>query len=538
MKLLNLIIKNKDEICLSLLWLFIIIIVNPVGDFPLNDDWCYAKSVKTLMEDGYLKLYNWGEMTLVAHVYWGYFFTSFFSFSFTVLRWSTLLLGGASIIGIYRLCKEMKTSRWIGIICALLCMVNPIFMGLSFSFMTDVPFYCITIWTFYFFIKALHTNDWLFLILAILFCCWAFLIRQIALVFPLAWMFSVLLTQKRTKTIVLKSLIPIFILAILYFGYTYVMKSEGILQERYNNKLYLLFSMIKEITVKRLINIFGYFFLSIAYIGFLLAPIHLFHLNKINYRKLRIWIVLFVLLITVILIYTGKAIPSLDNIWIDFGIGPTTLSDFSGNFTETPSPNAPKILWWFITLIGVLSSVVLLFKFKDIFQKFINRSKIDNSAVFSFLYFAIYATPFLIVGFYDRYLLALLPAVIIILCVQYNKEPSRHFKRFSLLFVFVMGTFSVCATHDYLSWNRTRWEVISQLKESGVRLDYIGGGVEYSTWYFFSEEDDRWWEKVVPVYDLVFHPEDNDKVIDTYPYKRWLPGEGKIYLIYNSDIIN
>ena len=84
---------------ISLVWVLTILIVNPLGDFPLNDDWSYAKSVKTLFDTGQLKLYNWGEMTLVAHVYFGFFFTKVFGFSFTVLRFSTSLSGLLSIWG-------------------------------------------------------------------------------------------------------------------------------------------------------------------------------------------------------------------------------------------------------------------------------------------------------------------------------------------------------------------------------------------------------------------------------------------------------
>ena len=58
-----------QPLALTLGWVALVLLIGPWGDFPLNDDWCYAKSVQTLVETGQLKLYNWGEMTLVAHVY-------------------------------------------------------------------------------------------------------------------------------------------------------------------------------------------------------------------------------------------------------------------------------------------------------------------------------------------------------------------------------------------------------------------------------------------------------------------------------------
>ena len=69
-----------------LLWFVVIALINPVGDFPLNDDWCYAKSVKNYIETGELILYNWGEMTLVGQVFYGIwlFFYRIKNFNITV----------------------------------------------------------------------------------------------------------------------------------------------------------------------------------------------------------------------------------------------------------------------------------------------------------------------------------------------------------------------------------------------------------------------------------------------------------------------
>ena len=86
-----------------LLWFVVIALINPVGDFPLNDDWCYAKSVKNYIETGELILYNWGEMTLVGQVFYGIIFSKLFGFSFTVLRISTLLFAISSSLILYKL---------------------------------------------------------------------------------------------------------------------------------------------------------------------------------------------------------------------------------------------------------------------------------------------------------------------------------------------------------------------------------------------------------------------------------------------------
>ncbi|WP_296381212.1 glycosyltransferase family 39 protein, partial [Winogradskyella sp.] len=332
----------KDQLGLLLLWLLLILIINPVGDFPLNDDWCYGKSVKTLYEEGYLKLYNWGEMTLVGHVYWGFLFTKIFGFSFTVLRWSTLVMGFATILGIYQLCKLVNATRIMALFVAILCMVNPISLSLSFSFMTDVPFFSVTIWAIYFFIKALQTDSWKSILIAVIFCIWALLIRQLALVLPLTWFITILLVKKRNTNTWLKAIIPSVILLFFYFMFSYVMTSQGLIQERYNSKFHLLIETLKNFDLNLLKTIFSYTLICLSYIGFLLAPIHLHYIFSNKFRGYKIWIFIYTAIITGLLITFGKAIPSLDNIWIDFGVGPTTLYDHYGDFVSSPSPKAPQ----------------------------------------------------------------------------------------------------------------------------------------------------------------------------------------------------
>ena len=70
---------------ISLSYIILIVLVNPIGDFPINDDWAYARSVLSLVEDGEFHLLGWGAMTLVSQVVWGALWVKLFGFSFDVL---------------------------------------------------------------------------------------------------------------------------------------------------------------------------------------------------------------------------------------------------------------------------------------------------------------------------------------------------------------------------------------------------------------------------------------------------------------------
>ena len=381
------VIKNyKEQFLLLGLWLVIILLVNPIGDFPLNDDWSYAKSVRTLYDEGYLKLYNWGEMTLVSHVFWGYLFVKIFGFSFTVLRFSTLLLGFGTILGIYELLRLTNTNKWMAVFAAAIFVANPIFLSLSFSYMTDVPFLCIMIWAIYYFVKALQTDTWKPVVIAIFFCCWALLIRQLILVLPLAWAISVLLTKKRSLKIYITAFLPGLLMLCFYLLYGYLMESNGVLQDRYNSKFDLLLRSIKGFDFKLLKNMIVYAFVTLAYLGFLLAPIHILDLKKYKMRGIVFLMIVYTVAVSGILIFLGKTIPSVDNILIDFGVGPTTLFDYYGNFTSSPAPNAPALFWTAITVIGVFASVALILKSSTLLKDFFAKKRNSPVHIFSFVF--------------------------------------------------------------------------------------------------------------------------------------------------------
>ncbi len=45
---------------IALSYIILIILLNPIGDFPINDDWAYARSVLSLVDNGEFHLLGWG----------------------------------------------------------------------------------------------------------------------------------------------------------------------------------------------------------------------------------------------------------------------------------------------------------------------------------------------------------------------------------------------------------------------------------------------------------------------------------------------
>jgi len=134
-----------DLAVITFLWVSAVAMVNPVGDFPLGDDWSYGLAVKHLVENGRYQPTGWTMMTLITQTLWGTLFSLPFGFSFTALRFSTLSLSLAGILGTYLLGRQLGGRRFPATAIALTLVFNAIYFALSHTFMTDVHFLALTV---------------------------------------------------------------------------------------------------------------------------------------------------------------------------------------------------------------------------------------------------------------------------------------------------------------------------------------------------------------------------------------------------------
>ena len=146
-------------VLLGLIWICMILLANPIGDFPLNDDWAYAYSVQHLLQHGELRFSDWTATNLLGQVVWGALFCLPFGFSFTALRFSTAVLGFVGILGTYGILRELNASRQTAAVGALTLAFCPIYFVLSLTFMNDVPFVAFAIASLYFFMRGLRLES-------------------------------------------------------------------------------------------------------------------------------------------------------------------------------------------------------------------------------------------------------------------------------------------------------------------------------------------------------------------------------------------
>ena len=96
--------KKKELLYISLLMLVFVIseiIINPLGNFSLNDEWLYAKKVFDFSNIYALDKQYWGRATMLTHILYGSLVANIFGFSYTVLHLATLFFSIFGIISFY-----------------------------------------------------------------------------------------------------------------------------------------------------------------------------------------------------------------------------------------------------------------------------------------------------------------------------------------------------------------------------------------------------------------------------------------------------
>jgi predicted acetyltransferase len=91
------------------------------------------------------------------------------------------------------------------------------------------------------------------------------------------------------------------------------------------------------------------------------------------------------------------------------------------------------------------------------------------------------------------------------------------------------AVFSVTAVHDYLAWNRVRWQALHHLTgELSVPAERIDGGFEFNGLYTYDENYIRtpgksfWWVKSDD-YMVAFNTMPGYALLRKYPVRSWLP---------------
>ena len=511
-------------------------LVNPLGNFPLNDDWAYSKDVWNLVENGKLLLDDFPAMTRLTQIFWGAAWCEIFGFSFQVLRFSTLLLGWVGLIAAYFLFLEMGSGKRLALAGSLVLGFNPLYFSLSNTFMTDVPFLALFLVSVVFFVKALKTGRSRYIVWAAVAALLATMVRQIGMLSPLAFAVAWLLRERWNWKSIFWAVMPLALSVLAYLLFTKWLEASQGLPESYGSLGKLLERPGKD----------GFFDVSLQRTGILLFSYGLFllpltvpllrnHFIKTS-RSAKWWTLGFTALLAVTLFFSWRWI-FFGNMFYNLGLGPKTLKDASFWLNVTPRLDASGMA--FVKSVGYLGAVVLLFcVVPATLQSFKKETATRNLSIFFWSMILAYGGFLMLeVYFLDRYYLTLVPLLIVILVQNQTWNFSKISVAIAGVSLLLLSIFSVAATHDYLAWNRARWQALDYLtQEKNISPNRIDGGFEFNGWHkpgpLVRDGDKSWWWVDRDDYVVAFGDIPSFTKEKSFPYGRWLPpGVDSVYVL-------
>jgi 4-amino-4-deoxy-L-arabinose transferase-like glycosyltransferase len=549
------------------------VIINPIGEFPLNDDWSYTRTVKFLYTTHHLHLAGFTSMPLIGQLAWALLFCKIFGFSFTILRLSTLVLGLAGVLTSYFLIKELSGRRELALIGALIVLFNPVYMNLSNTFMTDVPFLSMLLLSMYCFVKVLRRDQLVgsvdgqrqpraaalhpaWFLAGIFFVTAATLIRQLGLLAAFSFACCILLqewrriTVWRTATAAIACIVPLG----AYLLYNAWLKAHaGIPVMYYEGTRQIMFNLLYSdyskpiFLVKQFLNIFIYSGLFIFPLVFLCVP----RLVGRGAGRLPWYYGAFLLFGIGYFLVFRRMLPFTGNILNSYGLGTASLRDIMILKTDHLA-NLPTALWLVVTLAGCIGGGWILFLLVRYFPSLKRANFLHSSAgpeaVFLYYFMVIYMLVMEVGASFDRYFIPLVPVICALTAYALNEGKGIVFSmpglsyRLTLGVVFLYGLFSVAMTSNYFSWNRARWEALSYLMtEKHVGPEHIDGGFEFNGYYLYDDtmmhlDDDKtkksWWWVKDDEYLISFGPVEGYAVEKEYPYRRLFSTQGgKIFIL-------
>lgn len=542
---------------LILAWIAGIALINPVGDFPLNDDWAFGLPVESLLNEHTLKLTDFQSMTLIAQILWGALFCLPFGFSFTALRISTLTLGLVGIAAFYSLLRHLGARPRFAAIGAAVLAFNPFYVHLSCSFMSDVPCLSLMIAALLLIIRGVDRDRNGEVAAGVVIAIVAMFVRQIGLLVLIGFLVAYPLRRGYDRRWVWLAFVPTVAAVNLLMLYSLILRRLGQVPGLYD----MMFDYLRRgltdmahlkpegwwLPLRASVVLPMYLGLGCLPFTLTLAPGALARLTPARRRQALIGIPAFAVGLALLLARVNWVMPMTYNILLNFGMGVRLLPG--------AVPGAPRRIWIVVTAFAAMGLALLVLILAVWAQgSWVRRWRalppgdrpwqIPFLATVGLLNFGPIACSH--AALFDRYLLVFLPMALAIL-VRTGADrwgaPSPRWTAAAALVLAVYLGFGVAATRDYLAWNRVRWAAAAELADRlGLPPDEIDGGFEYNNFYNARERLRAGWvhrpgesgrvERPDLAARLAFQPLPDHDVLGYRDSPHWLPwGVSRIYML-------
>jgi hypothetical protein len=482
------------SICMLAL-LFCVLVARPFAPIGINDDWSYFWTAKVLAETGHLTYNGWGAMPLGWQAYLGALFIKLFGFSFTAVRSSILIVSLLCAALMQRTFVRLGISEGTASVATLTLVLSPLFLPLSFSFMSDIPGLFVLVLCIYCCIRAFQSTSDKAAILWLVFACLSNIaggtVRQII------WLGALLIVPSAAWRMRRRPyMLPVGAALWVFSAVSIALCMHWFRLQPYaiREKLFLRYHLYMVLRAYSLC-IEGLLFLVPIMSAFVVTS------PPGKQRACKIAAI------------TGAMIGSLFFWWaittptnyfnmfkdIPFGGSPGNFvapdgypSDILGRHPEV-IPMFVRLLLTAATFAAFSSTLVCLIGKQNPSRAVDNRNRsgnlrypnIENASLATLLVPFTAAYILLIVSritIFDRYSLPLLFVFTIGLLRFYSRFISNRLPRICVVVALMYAAYGVANMHDMFAFERARVYAAKQIISTGISRAEIEGGEEYDAW--------------------------------------------------------
>jgi hypothetical protein len=449
-------------------------------EVPVIDDWTYAWSVEHFLQTGALRMLEWSAHYPVAQILWGALFSQLFGFSFVVLRLATLVLAWAGLLAFFGTLRELGTRPLVAVLGTLMLWCNPVFFGLSHSFMTDVPFVSLMNAALFYHVRWVNRGRTWDLGLGSVFVILAVLIRQLGIalaLIPLAyWLLARVAGGERRSVPWAQRiwlLVPFMAIGLLLWWIHAVHGSTRVALEK-AQMLRLIFAIDRWVWVyvRELLH-------ALLHLGLILWPLTWVVFYRLSTRSLA-GACAAVAVASGLVLWQEGALPQplgINLTWDELGLARDLIA---GQIAHRQMPRWAQGMVLGVALSGAVGLVGVLW---DRLQRWPHGSGDPGKVLILhlFLQTVLFEALWL---YYDRYYLPLLPAWMALLVARLRS--TKMVVNVGTAGVLLWGTIAVTGTIDQFRYLATVIEARDWLLRQGVAAAHIDAGYALNGWWLYA----------------------------------------------------
>ena len=468
----------------------------PFAEIGFIDDWSYTKTALDFARTGHF-IYNAAASAMLGwQVVWGALFIKLFGFSFIVVHLSTWPLALASVLLFHQILLRFGIAPRDAVFGTLTLGLSPVFLPLAACFMTDVPGLFVILLCLYMCQRAVAARTDR---AALLWLCSAALINVAGgTVRQIVWLGALVMVPStawllRNRRGMLPAGVLLWLASLAgVFGCMYWLSRQPYSLSEVDVVGY----SIRPTMFLHLMVLLGRGLLCLLLLVLPVLAAWLPELLRLS-RRVRIRFAACLLAfaafcILVSLEFPGRLgefiAPWISHVLVQLGMSPAPDSIMLGS--------APANLPVWVRI--VISLTVIAAGLAFVAEQFARKSPAETTSPehkslswremswllgpFALCY-VVLLLPRSIHGFlFDRYLLLLMPVVIIVLLRLYERRLAIELPALSWLVLGIFAVYGVGATHDWFSMYRARVRAIGEIRASGIPQTAIEGGFEYDGW--------------------------------------------------------